>query len=346
MDFGSTMRQAREARGLTTSQLAAQTRIIPQTIVGMEKNDFSSIPAPIYGRGFVKLICENLGLDPVPMVAAFMAAYNGKTDIDLPPPSQDGGIVHSEPPPPPRPAAEPPPAVPPAAAAPLPGQPAPETEAAIPPQPAADVTADPVAPPKSTLDASLEGLELFDPSVSAAAAEEDKAAAAPADADGFSRFASPQAAPQDLPRFAPPPQNDDFSRFATPMPDEDPQPSPIERFREGFSTVTYGVLGKMDKIKRPALRMTALAVAVLVVVGLCAWGIVALFRATSGAPEDAGIQQQVKAETAAQEAGPKEDRGNGGGEESRNQPEKGADQPAPAPARSTVPLKLPAFYVD
>ena len=64
MPFGQTLRAAREAKGLSTSELAAQTHLLVQVVEGLENEDFRRIPAPIYGRGFVKLYCETVGLDP------------------------------------------------------------------------------------------------------------------------------------------------------------------------------------------------------------------------------------------------------------------------------------------
>lgn len=75
MSFGETLRAAREAKGLTTSQLAAATHILVQVIDGLEQENFKRIPAAIYGRGFVKLYCEEVGLDPKPLQAEFLDLY-------------------------------------------------------------------------------------------------------------------------------------------------------------------------------------------------------------------------------------------------------------------------------
>jgi hypothetical protein len=48
-----------------------------QVVEGLENEDFSKIVAPIYGRGFVKLYCETVGLEPKPLVDAFMEIYSG-----------------------------------------------------------------------------------------------------------------------------------------------------------------------------------------------------------------------------------------------------------------------------
>ena len=62
IEFGKTLRSAREAKGYTASQVAEMTHIKPSVLDGLENEDFSMIAAPIYGRGFVKLYCEAVGL--------------------------------------------------------------------------------------------------------------------------------------------------------------------------------------------------------------------------------------------------------------------------------------------
>ncbi len=122
IEFGKTLRAAREAKGLVPGDIAQRTHMMIQTVEGLEKEDFSKIVAPIYGRGFVKLYCEVVGLEPKPMVDAFMELYNGTRSKSAP---------HEAPPPPPPPppppvqakpvapaAPEPPPAKPVAPAAP------------------------------------------------------------------------------------------------------------------------------------------------------------------------------------------------------------------------------------
>ena len=101
IEFGKTLRSAREAKGLTAGQVAEQTHMMIQTVEGLEKEDFSRIVAPIYGRGFVKLYCESVGLDPKPIVEAFMEIYPIKRTAapvlqppplaSKPPPEPDAG---------------------------------------------------------------------------------------------------------------------------------------------------------------------------------------------------------------------------------------------------------------
>jgi cytoskeletal protein RodZ len=105
IEFGKTLREAREAKGYSISQLAEATHLMHQIVQDLENENFSKIAAPIYGRGFVKLYCEAVGLDPVPLVAEYMAIQNGEREATIRVRS-----VAPPPPPPPPPAPEPAPA--------------------------------------------------------------------------------------------------------------------------------------------------------------------------------------------------------------------------------------------
>ena len=80
MEFGKSLKQAREAKGLSVAQLVEETHLAPTTISELENEDFSHIAAPIYGRGFVKLYCEAVGLDSKPFVNEFMEIFSGNHD--------------------------------------------------------------------------------------------------------------------------------------------------------------------------------------------------------------------------------------------------------------------------
>lgn len=83
IEFGKTLRAAREAKGLSVAQLAEATKLLSSTITDLENEDFSHIAAPIYGRGFIKLYCEAVGLDPKPLVAEFMEILNGNREAQI-----------------------------------------------------------------------------------------------------------------------------------------------------------------------------------------------------------------------------------------------------------------------
>ena len=83
MEFGKSLRAAREAKGYTTAQLAEATHLAPSVIDNLENEDFSRIAAPIYGRGFVKLYCQAVGLDPKPFISEFMDILDGKRELAI-----------------------------------------------------------------------------------------------------------------------------------------------------------------------------------------------------------------------------------------------------------------------
>ena len=120
IEFGKTLRMAREAKGLTPGQVAERTHMIVQTVEGLENEDFSKIVAPIYGRGFVKLYCETVGLEPKPLVDAFMEIYSSGRGTSAaksaptpaaPPAPKPAPVVEPTPEPAEPVAAEPPPKV-------------------------------------------------------------------------------------------------------------------------------------------------------------------------------------------------------------------------------------------
>ena len=86
IEFGKTLRTAREAKGYTVAQLAEMTHLAPSVVANLEKEDFSFLAAPIYGRGFIKLYCGAVGLEPKPLVDAFMESFGGNRPAAAPPP--------------------------------------------------------------------------------------------------------------------------------------------------------------------------------------------------------------------------------------------------------------------
>lgn len=121
MSFGETLRAARETKGMTCSEVAKKTRLLVQIVEEMEQEDFHRIAAPIYGRGFVRLYAQCVGLDPAPLVAEFMEIYEGHRA----PIVRTKSVPTSAPTPGPEVAVEPPPPPPAAFAESLPPPPPP-----------------------------------------------------------------------------------------------------------------------------------------------------------------------------------------------------------------------------
>lgn len=97
IEFGKTLRSAREAAGLTVAQLAERTHMAPSRIEELESENFAKIPAAIYGRGFVRLYCEAVGLDPKPLSDEFTAIFDGSRDLEIREREPDAVLPEAEP---------------------------------------------------------------------------------------------------------------------------------------------------------------------------------------------------------------------------------------------------------
>ncbi len=73
--LGQILYAARTKKKVTASEAAKGTRIKIQHIQAMEQNDFSSIPAPAYAKGFIKIYSEYLGIDPAPLINEYMEKH-------------------------------------------------------------------------------------------------------------------------------------------------------------------------------------------------------------------------------------------------------------------------------
>lgn len=61
--LGEKLRQAREERGISISEVAEQTRISPLYIEAIENDDYSPLPGGIFNKGFVKSFAKFVGVD-------------------------------------------------------------------------------------------------------------------------------------------------------------------------------------------------------------------------------------------------------------------------------------------
>ena len=284
MSLGSTLRNAREAHGITTSELAARTHMLVQIVEGLENEDFRRIPAPIYGRGFIKLYCEAVNLDPKPLQAEFMDLFNRAKDapekVDMPRPA--------------RRATTPPPTPPPVEA------PLPEPEAAAPqPIPEATMQPEPAASPQPVHEEFAQDFSQPVRQTDAPAAHEP-----PAVNDLGDLFAAAAGQENQLPPVQPtpsqqPPKRSYEDLFGHAYADEnnEPKPSAAEKFRNTMSNVSSGVFANVHKLPRNTGRLIMVGiVAILLICGMW-WGISALYKATSPAKgESTSMTQEPPAE--------------------------------------------------
>lgn len=282
IEFGKTLREAREAKGYTIAQVSEMTNVMHSILENLEKEDFTKIVAPIYGRGFVKLYCEAVGLDPKPLIAEFMEILNGNRDVTIRERVAPGSTP-AEP-------AVPPPAEPirPTEPEPLP-QPKPSA-----PEPEPTVEAD-VAPEPSPEPPPIGDLFNMHPIAEDAAKEPDRF-----------RTEETDQTPLDESR----PKQTGLSRFASPF-----QPKDYEKPSWTFS------------LPENFWRMAVLIGGGIALIVLIAFGLVALYKATSGnAPTTSATSEGTEPE--ARQAAPA-------------QPVKPA-----AAAVPRTPQKIPSLYVD
>jgi cytoskeleton protein RodZ len=74
-DFGRSLREARERRGVSLRQIANTTKIGISALEALERNDFSRLPGGIFSRAFVRSYATEVGLDPETTIQAFIAQF-------------------------------------------------------------------------------------------------------------------------------------------------------------------------------------------------------------------------------------------------------------------------------
>ncbi len=98
---GALLRAARENHRYSIADVVEATRIKAHIIQALENDDYSDIPAPLYGKGFIKLYAELVGLDPAPLIRLYLSQYARsvrptlKTEIPAPASVHDGLPVPS-----------------------------------------------------------------------------------------------------------------------------------------------------------------------------------------------------------------------------------------------------------
>lgn len=84
---GQTLRDAREAQGMTLEDAAARLRLMHRQIEAMETDDFESLGQPVFARGFVRNYARLLGLAPEALLTRMEGA-----------PAEPAAVGHAEPP--------------------------------------------------------------------------------------------------------------------------------------------------------------------------------------------------------------------------------------------------------
>ncbi|MFB0872994.1 MULTISPECIES: helix-turn-helix domain-containing protein [unclassified Sphingobium] len=77
---GATLRAAREAQGLSLSDVATRTRIAQRQLEAIERDDYAALPGIPYAVGFARAYARTIGMDEVAIAADVRRAVN---DSDL-----------------------------------------------------------------------------------------------------------------------------------------------------------------------------------------------------------------------------------------------------------------------
>jgi flagellar biosynthesis protein FlhG len=73
---GALLRKAREAAGIELHEIATQTKISAVYLRAIEQDDFASLPAPVYVRGFLVQLARVLRLDPAQVSKSYVKRVN------------------------------------------------------------------------------------------------------------------------------------------------------------------------------------------------------------------------------------------------------------------------------
>jgi cytoskeleton protein RodZ len=95
--LGERFRAAREARGLSLSDVSEQIRIRSLYLAAIEDENWDAIGAPVYVRGFLRTYARFLGLDSEEAVAAFNATLPAAPANDAAGPAHASARLRSRP---------------------------------------------------------------------------------------------------------------------------------------------------------------------------------------------------------------------------------------------------------
>ena len=71
LSVGKYLQQERERKGLSLEAVSLATRISSRNLEAIENDDFVSLPAPIFIRGFLKTYASFIGLEPYKVIALY-----------------------------------------------------------------------------------------------------------------------------------------------------------------------------------------------------------------------------------------------------------------------------------
>jgi len=67
--IGKVLKNARVAKNISLDKASKETRISQAYLKSIEEDDFSRIPGDVVLKGFIRVYCDFLGIDPKPLIA-------------------------------------------------------------------------------------------------------------------------------------------------------------------------------------------------------------------------------------------------------------------------------------
>ncbi len=84
LTLGEKLKQARESRGITISEVAEQTRISSLYLESIENNDYRGLPGGIFNKGFVKSYAKYVGINEQDALQDYaqLIAEQGESNVE------------------------------------------------------------------------------------------------------------------------------------------------------------------------------------------------------------------------------------------------------------------------
>src|ERR1043165_1168319 len=82
LTLGEKLRQARDERGISISEVAEQTRISPMYLELIENDDYRTLPGGIFNKGFVKSYAKYVGIDEQEALQDYARIIAGEEEQD------------------------------------------------------------------------------------------------------------------------------------------------------------------------------------------------------------------------------------------------------------------------
>lgn len=85
ISFGKTLKQARESRGISLSQIAQATKIGTRYLDALERDDFDSLPpGEVFIKGYLRAYAQHVGMDPDATVDHYLRERASRSGVEAP----------------------------------------------------------------------------------------------------------------------------------------------------------------------------------------------------------------------------------------------------------------------